>query len=97
MYQVVSATHARIHFGEILRRAQSAPVIIERRGKPAVVILSKQEYDRLLSSQEDWLSLVEQSRAAISARMKGQVMPEPAEMLRRAREIRHEQLASALR
>jgi len=97
MYQVVSATQARIHFGEILRRAQSAPVIVERSGKPAVVILSKQEYDRLLASQEDWLSMVERSRAAISARMKGRAMPEPAEMLRQAREIRNEQLASALR
>ena len=37
MNQTVSATEARVHFGKIMRRAKSGPVIVERDGKADVV------------------------------------------------------------
>lgn len=46
---IVSATHARIHFGEVMRTAveQSSPVVVERSGKPLVVVISVEEYEKL--------------------------------------------------
>jgi len=46
----LSATQARIHFGEVIKRAckDGEHVIVERDGIPMVVILSVPEYERLL-------------------------------------------------
>ncbi len=45
----MSATEARVHFGELMRRVVEGqePVIVERGGKPKVVVLSVAEYERL--------------------------------------------------
>lgn len=96
MQRTVSATEARVHFGEILRQAQIAPVVIERGGKPLAVILSKEEYDRL-TGRENWREMLAQAHQAIRERLGDQELPDPAEMIRKAREIRDEQIADALR
>ena len=96
MQKTISATEARVHFGEVLRQVQTAPVIIERGGQPLAVLVSKQEYDRLAGST-DWREGVEISRRKIAERLDGQELPDPAEMIRKAREIRDEQIADALR
>lgn len=46
----LSATQARIHFGEVIKRAykEREPVIIEKDGIPMVVILSVPAYEQLL-------------------------------------------------
>jgi prevent-host-death family protein len=51
--KTVSATHARIHFGEIMRHVveQSEPVVVERSGKPLVVVLSVESYQQLTGRQ----------------------------------------------
>ncbi len=48
--KTVSATHARIHFGEIMRHVveKEEPVFVERSGKPLVVVLSLQDYEKLV-------------------------------------------------
>lgn len=44
----MSATEARVHFGEVLRRVQNnETIIVERGGKPKAVILSIPEYEKL--------------------------------------------------
>jgi prevent-host-death family protein len=48
MDKTISATHARIHFGEVIQEAQNGPVIVERDGVPKIVILSKQKYEELI-------------------------------------------------
>ena len=57
----ISATEARIHFGEILRKVtEQGPVLVERRGQPQVVILSAADYRKLKGSDcnvEDALRL----------------------------------------
>lgn len=61
----LSATQARIHFGEVIRRAytEGEPVIVEKDGIPMVVILSVPAYEQLL--RELKLARFEQaSRAA---------------------------------
>jgi prevent-host-death family protein len=46
----LSATQARIHFGEVIKRAyrDGEHVIVEKDGIPVVVILSVPEYEQLL-------------------------------------------------
>jgi prevent-host-death family protein len=48
--QTVTATEARVHFGEIMRRVAvgRAPIVVEKDGIPTVVILAVAEYERLL-------------------------------------------------
>ena len=64
MKHVVSATEARIRFGELIRRVveEREPVLVERGGKPYVVLLSVEEYERLkaIQSKETWQEIVEQ-------------------------------------
>ncbi len=48
MGRVVSATEARAHFGELMCRVveEREPVIVERAGKPQVVVLPMATYER---------------------------------------------------
>jgi prevent-host-death family protein len=48
--QTITATDARVHFGEVMRRAivSRAPIVVEEDGIPTVVILSLAEYEQLL-------------------------------------------------
>lgn len=50
---IVSAAEARNHLAEVIERASRAPVAIERRGERAAVIVSPQEYDRLMEALEE--------------------------------------------
>lgn len=48
MSNVMSATQARVHFGEVLRRVENNEVItVERGGEPKAVVISIAEYQRL--------------------------------------------------
>jgi prevent-host-death family protein len=94
--RVVSATEARIHFGELMRQAveNHETIIVERGGKSHVVIMSVEEYERLLSGQRqsDWKELVRGARAQIQADLGGRRLPPPEEILEQVREERDEQL-----
>ena len=48
MEQTIAATHARIHFGEVLRKVAKGGhrIIVERAGRPQAVILSIIEYQQ---------------------------------------------------
>ena len=45
MLKTISATKARINFGDVMKQAKIAPVIVERGGKAEVVVISKKAYD----------------------------------------------------
>ena len=100
MSSMVSATEARIHFGELMRRAVESqePIIVERGGKPHVVMLSVAEYERLVARQkESWpeaLERVIQVGARINARRDHQPLTPPEEVIRQAREERDGQFAN---
>jgi len=48
MLPTVSATEARVRFGELLDRAEHGEtIIVERGGEPSVIVLSVKEYERL--------------------------------------------------
>ena len=46
----MSAKEAKNGFGLLLDTARAEPVVIEKHGRPVVVVLSTEEYDRLQSS-----------------------------------------------
>jgi prevent-host-death family protein len=97
MGRTVSATEARIHFGELSRHAVESqePIIVERGGQPHIVLLSVAEYERLLRAQEkpkDWLVLVDKAREHIREQLKDRKLPPPEEILRQIREERDAQL-----
>ncbi len=99
MYRTVSATEARIHFGEIMRQAKAGPVIVERDGKPEVVVISKQHYDTLAghTSRNDWRKLLDELHDRLSVELAGRTLPEPEEIIRQGREERDAQLLDNLR
>jgi prevent-host-death family protein len=99
MNRTVSATQARIHFGEIMRRARTEPVIVERDGKPEVVVISKKEYDQLVATapKPDWWAMVEELHAKLRGELAGRTLPDAAEIIRQGREERDEQLLDSLR
>ena len=99
MIKTISATKARIHFGEVMKQAKIAPVIVERDGKAEVVVLSKKVYDQLVAANQrkDWRKLLKEAHKSIREALNGRELPDPAEMIRQGREERDEQLINALR
>jgi len=49
MPRTMSATQARMHFGDVMRRVveNGETVIVERAGKPQVAVISLADYERL--------------------------------------------------
>jgi prevent-host-death family protein len=93
MERVVSATEARIRFGELMRWAVEGcePVIVERGGKPHVVVLSVAEYERLQTGRrerESWKELVHRAREQIRAELGERELPPPEEVIWQMREER---------
>jgi prevent-host-death family protein len=99
MERTISATQARIHFGEIMKQAKVGPVIVERDGKAEVVVISKKAYDQLIAAKEkpDWKKRLEDLHAQIRTELAGRTLPDPAEIIRKGREERDEQLLHSLR
>lgn len=49
----LSVADARKNFSEVLDRSQSEAVFIERRGQRAAVVISPEQYERMLDALED--------------------------------------------
>ena len=58
MTNVVSALTARTQFGQIMRRAaaKNERFLVDRRGEPAVIIMSVNDYMETFAPEPDWLS-----------------------------------------
>lgn len=50
--KTLPAAEAKNKFGEMIESARKAPLTIERNGRPAVVVMSPEEYDQLVSAQD---------------------------------------------
>lgn len=96
MERVVSATEARIHLGELMRHVVEGggPIIVERGGRPYVVLLSVEEYEQLVKGQQpgNWWERVAQAREQIRADLGDRELVPPEEVLRQIREERDAQL-----
>lgn len=100
MTRIVSATQARIRFGELIRWVTETqqPVLVERDGQPCVVVLPVEVYRRMQEAQgrPEWqevLNQVREFRAQLRARRSGRPWPLPEEVIREMREERDAQLA----
>lgn len=96
MRRTVSATEARVHFGELLRQVadEQATVTIARGGKPRAVLVSVDEYQRLRgeNQREEWEELLDRTRALIRADLAGRRLPPAEETIRVMREERDAEL-----
>lgn len=92
--KVISATEARIHFGEVMRQAQAGPVVVERGGIPQVVVLSKKAYDDLVAAapQKGWKDLLKEAHRRVRKDLGGRRLPPAEETIRAGREERSEQV-----
>jgi prevent-host-death family protein len=100
----VSATEARVRFGELIRQAveQQEPVFVERGGVPMVVVLAMQSYERLVAtgmntSRAAALQRLAKLRRALARRRGRRKPPDVLAVLRQAREERDERLLRSLR
>ena len=57
--KTVAAREAKNAFGALLDDAQRAPVVIEKKGRPVVVVMSKQDFDEMQMALDDYRSLKE--------------------------------------
>ena len=46
--KIMSARDAKHHFGQLIDDARAKPVIINKHGRPVVVVLAVEEFDRLM-------------------------------------------------
>lgn len=95
MERTVSATEARIRFGQLMQQVVESkrPIVVERGGKPHVVVLSVAEYERLraVDQRENWREKLEQVievGARINARRGGHPLTPAEEVIRQIREGR---------
>jgi antitoxin Phd len=68
-----SATEIKNHFGAFLDRSRSEPVAIQRTGRPVAVLLSWEEYERLMALEDAYWG-----QQAAAAEEEGYVGPEAA-------------------
>ncbi len=94
MERVVTATEARMRFGELMRQVVELDqvVFVERDGVPRVVVLSVAEYERLRAGRQvdrrEALDRLARLGDQILARRQGQPLPPPEEIIREMREER---------
>ena len=98
----VSATEARVHFGELMREVEETgqPVIVQRGGKDKVVLVSTHRYRTLALAEETepaWRQSLKRTHRLIEGQLDGLPLPDPAEVIRKMREERSEHLLSLLR
>ena len=53
--KILNASDAKREFGEVLLKAQKEPITINKNGKPVVVVVSIDEYEKMLDSKEKQL------------------------------------------
>jgi prevent-host-death family protein len=64
----INATEAKREFGEILLKAQQAPVGIDKNGKPVAVMLSADAFDEMAALNRQFLELaIEEGMADVQA------------------------------
>ena len=75
----VAATEVKQRLGQYLESALTEPIVIEKSGRPAVVMLSIAEYERLQAMEDAWWG--ERARQAMEEGFAG-----PEETLRQLQE-----------
>lgn len=98
MERTISATEARIRFGELMQRVADGgeTVIVERDGVPRIAILSIDSYKHLKGEEspwEQWMTNLRHLHERIRTELGGAQLPSSVEIIRQMREERDEHLA----
>ncbi len=101
MKRTVSATEARVHFGEMLRAVSEdgETYVVERGGKPQAIVISPDAYSELTGGRQhpDWMELLRRSQEVFRPLIESGKLNDLEELIREEREKRDEQLLEALR
>lgn len=101
MTKRVSATQARVHFGEILRTVQEdgETIVVERGGHAAAVILPVAAYERMGNEtrSRNWRARIAALHGLWESELGRRQLPDAVEVIRKGREERDAQLAEILR
>jgi prevent-host-death family protein len=96
MQVIVSATEARVHFGELMQDAvqHQQPIVVEKAGKPQVVIIAYDRYRQLVREEnDDWRTLLARGHANVNSLRAGRDLPSAVEMIEEGRRARDEELS----
>ena len=99
MERTISATEARIRFGELMQRVADGgeTVIVERDGVPRIAIISIDSYNQFKGEEspwEQWEANLRRLHERIRAELGDAQLPSSVDIIRQMREERDEQLAS---
>lgn len=104
MDKVMSATEARIHFGEVMREVSERDeiVVVERGGDPKIAIISIEQLNRFRECQTDdergdWFDRAMRSRERIREAFGDQPIPDIDQLFDEMREERDAQILANLR
>ncbi len=97
MERVISATEARVRFGQLMQRVaeNDETVIVERDGVPRVAILSIENYRNLKgeeSSLKQWEADLRRVHERLRAELGDSQLPSSVELIQQMRAERDEQL-----
>jgi prevent-host-death family protein len=99
MERMVNIAEACLYFEELMREVteRHETIIVEQDGQPRIVVLSVEDYRRLKAAQlrspwEETLKEVQEMRARIQARRRGEPVPLPEDIIREMREERDAEL-----
>jgi prevent-host-death family protein len=97
MVRVVSATEARVHFGDVTRRVEERgeAVIVQRDGRDIVAIIpidAYRKYEEACATERDWWEELQELHALIRAELGDRKLPPPEDILRELREERDAEL-----
>ena len=67
----ISSKDAKNGFGRLMDTARAEPVIVEKHGRPFVVVLSVEEYERLVLADRKSAEIGNDNRTAQVANQKG--------------------------
>lgn len=104
MDKVMSATEARVHFGEVMREVseRNEIVIVARDGRPKIAIISVDQLDRFRQGKTDdkggdWFDLAMEARELVRQARGDRPAPDIDELIHEMREERDAQLLANLR
>lgn len=97
MVKVVSATEARVHFGDVTRRVeeQGEAVIVQRDGREVVAIIpidAYRQYEEARATRRDWWHELEEIHRLLRAEIGDRPLPPADEVLAQLREERDAEL-----
>lgn len=67
----MSAKEAKYGFGRLIDLARAEPIVVEKHGRPVVVVLAIEEYERLRGSANGPAPVLDTDGAKNAARRKG--------------------------